>query len=116
MTVPLWVVTHAAEFWELAGGAGLFPRALEEPCQDVFGLPVVALPALSVGRVRKWLSHRGIDPVRDGPDRLLRACLIARIDGGVIFLDADDGESERRFSLAHELAHFLRHYREPRRR
>src|SRR5262249_27787802 len=43
----------------------------------------------------------------DGP---LRACLIVRSGGGLILLDAGDDTDEQRISLAHELAHFLRHY------
>jgi hypothetical protein len=35
---------------------------------------------------------------------------VARGGGGFIFLDAADPPAERRFSLAHEVAHFLRDY------
>jgi len=33
-----------------------------------------------------------------------------------VFLDGSDGDDERRFSLAHEVAHFLLHYLQPRER
>src|SRR5205814_1009729 len=46
----------------------------------------------------------------------LRACLVAHGGHGFAFIDASDCEDERRFSLAHELAHFLHDYLEPRRR
>jgi hypothetical protein len=42
--------------------------------------------------------------------------LLAYKDSGVIFLDAEMEEDERRFTLAHELAHFLLDSRAPRMR
>jgi len=49
-------------------------------------------------------------------DRALRACLVAHRGAGALFLDGADPTEEQRFSLAHELAHFLRDYLEPRHR
>jgi hypothetical protein len=46
----------------------------------------------------------------DEPDRPLRACLVTRAGCGFVFVDADDPPAERRFSVAHEVAHFLRDY------
>jgi hypothetical protein len=50
-----------------------------------------------------------------GPDRPLRAALYCWAGVGTVFLDRDDPPAERRFSFAHELAHFLRDYADPRR-
>ena len=49
-------------------------------------------------------------------DRSLRACLVSYGGRGLIFLDATDSENELRFSLAHEVSHFLLDYLLPRRR
>ena len=45
-----------------------------------------------------------------GQDRLLRACLVARRGHGIALINGADTDSEQRFSIAHELAHFLRDY------
>jgi Zn-dependent peptidase ImmA (M78 family) len=39
---------------------------------------------------------------------------MARAGHGFISLDGSDADDERRFSLAHELAHFLLDYQDPR--
>jgi Zn-dependent peptidase ImmA (M78 family) len=62
-----------------------------------------------------WLRGNGIVCPCDERDRPLRACLVACHGYGLIFLDGTDANDEQRFSLAHELAHFLRHYWQPRR-
>ena len=114
MTVPFWVVELAACFWERAGEDEAFPRELRRPIARALPVAVVSLPGLRVSSIDAWLERRGVAcDIRVG-DRLLRACLVARHGHGVIFLDGGDSAEEQRFSLAHETAHFLRHYEEPR--
>ncbi|MFZ0927275.1 MAG: ImmA/IrrE family metallo-endopeptidase [Syntrophobacteraceae bacterium] len=61
-----------------------------------------------------WLLRNKIPFVHTQAYRKLRACLIAKAGNGILFLDGGDPEKERCFSLAHELAHFLCDYLEPR--
>jgi hypothetical protein len=79
-------------------------------------LDVISLPGLRVSGVLAWLRQRQIVLALAGPDRALRGCLVASKGYGVVFLDELEGDEEQRFSLAHELAHFLRDYLRPRRR
>ena len=116
MNTPLWVKELANDFWRRAGGAESFPRDLRRAVPRAALLSVKTLADLSVQRVAAWLRHQGIACLAGQRERALCACLFARDDCGFIFLDAGDDEAEQRFSLAHELAHFLRHYHEPRRR
>jgi hypothetical protein len=116
MKVPWWVTELAATFWAEAGDLEPFPRSLRLPVVSAFSLAIIPRASLSTGVVRDWLRARHIAFPLEPGERPLRACLIVRAGGGVIFLDADDDAAEQRFSLAHELAHFLRHYWQPRRR
>jgi hypothetical protein len=117
MKIPLWVSTAAAAFWEAAGGPEPFPRTLRGPiARSAFDLTLQVLPGLSLRGAERYLAGRGVAWTCGGPDRPLRACLAACAGAGFILLDARDPAEEQVFSLAHELAHFLRHYWLPRQR
>lgn len=116
MSTPLWVSETAAAFWGAAGGPEPFPRSLHCPIAWALPLSIVSLPRLRVADIFDWLSSQTIACRIATSDRPMRACLVARRGAGLIILDGSDPEDEQRFSLAHELAHFLRHYFEPRHR
>ncbi|MCP2213973.1 ImmA/IrrE family metallo-endopeptidase [Bradyrhizobium diazoefficiens] len=105
-------------FWDLAGGRGRYGSPVDLERAVAVGLPlgVVKLPRLSSAKVAEVLARIGTSGWTTAIDRPLRACLVADVGVGLVFLDGTDSEEERRFSLAHEVAHFLLHYLEPRRR
>jgi IrrE N-terminal-like domain len=115
MTTPLWAIELAEAFWVDAGGPESFPRRLRSSIlSSRLELTIKEMPGLSVGKVERYLAALGTGWTCGQRDRPLRACLAARAGAGFIFLAAEDGPEERTFSLAHELAHFLRHYWQPR--
>ncbi|MCU0705570.1 MAG: ImmA/IrrE family metallo-endopeptidase [Fimbriiglobus sp.] len=112
---PVWVSELAERFWADAGDAPPFPRDLESPA--AFAVPVTVIPVarLRVGHVFDHLRRAGLPADFNVADRPLRATLYCWTGFGRIFLDPTDPPPERRFSIAHELAHFLRDYDAPRR-
>jgi len=116
----------AERFWADAGGPPPYPRDLQAAIAYACPLGVVEIGGLSVAAVETWLAERcprlrGAGSVQHGcrlgvAERSLRACLVARAGEGLVFVDAADPPAERRFSLAHEIAHFLADYRRPRER
>lgn len=108
----------AASFWALAGGRARYGRPvdLERAVAAALPLGVVKLPRLSSAKVAETIGRIGAVPWSVSIDRPLRACLVADVGVGLVFIDGTDPENEQRFSLAHEVAHFLLHYLEPRRR
>jgi hypothetical protein len=101
------------EFWELAGAPGPFPRDLSMPASLALPVAVAYLPRLSLDNLTRWLRDRNIVYDPSGPDRRLRGCLVAYGGHGFVLIDSADPADEQRFTLAHELAHFLIDYREP---
>jgi hypothetical protein len=114
--IEWWLEETAAAFWRAAGSPPPFPRDLQTPVMWALPLLVQPLPGLRVDGVRAWLEQAAILVDVPGPDRPLHACLVACGGRGAVLLDADDPRDERRFSLAHEVAHFLVDYLAPRRR
>jgi hypothetical protein len=113
LKVALWAAELAKTFWSQVGGDEPFPRHL---CGPIRAMPLTVEPIteLTVRRVCQWLRANGIFQSSPTHDRPLRGCLTADCGHGIVFLDAADPEDEQRFSLAHELAHFLRDYWRPR--
>lgn len=104
----------AAQFWAAADGPRPFPRDLEEPIAWALPLVVAKLPRLWVRDAEHWLARRAIPHRLSCPDRPLHGCLVAHAGRGCVLLDGTDPPAERRFTLAHETAHFLLDYHHPR--
>jgi hypothetical protein len=114
MSVPLWVAELVHTFWKDVGATETFPRNLRQSIARALPVTIVMLPRLRVDGVRAWLRENRIFCPCQEADRPLRACLAAVGGYGLIFLDGTDKDDEQRFSLAHEMGHFLRHYWRPR--
>ena len=101
-------------FWEWSGEVEPFPRSLERPIALALPVAVIKLPHLALGGIENWLRSRQIDYSFDCDSRFVRGCLIAYKGKGLIFCDGSDPEDEIRFTLAHEIGHFLSDYWLPR--
>jgi hypothetical protein len=101
-------------FWDLCGEIEPFPRSLERYLALALPLTVIKLPRLKITDIQDWLSQRGASVALGCSDRQLRGCLVARSGEGLIFVDGTDSPAELRFTIAHELAHFLIDYLLPR--
>jgi hypothetical protein len=110
VSVPLWASELAQAFWAKARETEPFPRNLRRPIAQALPLAVVLLAELSVRGALQWLQNSGIVCAISGEDRPLRGCLFARHGHGIVLVDGSDGDAQLRFSIAHELAHFLRDY------
>jgi hypothetical protein len=108
------ILMSAEKFWRLSGRTEPFPRSLEVPTAWALPLAVIRLPELHLERANRWLRAQDILLDFRAANRAVKACLIAKSGCGVVFLDGRDAADDQRFSLAHEVAHFLIDYVEPR--
>jgi len=117
----MWLEARLArlveEFWEaLPYGPEPFPRDLTGAASLALPVVIRELPRLALRDAHEWLQARGIADHIEGRDRRLRGCLLAYSGHGFVLIDGSDPDDEKRFTRAHELAHFMLDYQEPRRR
>lgn len=106
----------AQGFWSVSGQSGPFPRDLEAAVAWALPVAILRVPKLWIRDVETHLQQRRLPiPVR-AENRPLHGCVCAYGGRGLIFLDGADGINEIRFTLAHEVAHFVLDYLNPRRR
>jgi hypothetical protein len=103
-------------FWQAAGQDEPFPRALEQSLAFALPVALVKLPRLTSRSAEQWARARGRDLNLATTNRPLHGCLTAASGFGIIFVDGTDPADEQRFTIAHEIGHFLADYLRPRRR
>ena len=116
MSDAVLIENTAQEFWALTGGAPTYPCDIQTAITLTLPLEVYAVPGLRVSDVLAWTRRVHLAHYMRGRNRRLHGCLMAYRGKGTIFMDAQDLDNEQRFTLAHELAHFLLDYQAPRRR
>ncbi|HKV40045.1 MAG TPA: hypothetical protein VJX67_12595 [Blastocatellia bacterium] len=114
----MWLDGSAQEavdrFWEKCGEIESFPRNLERPIALALPVALVKLPKLTLNDVERWLRKRGAPMTFGCESRPIRGCVVGYSGLGMIFVDGSDPDDERRFTLAHEAAHFMIDYWLPR--
>lgn len=103
-------------FWSRAGNPEPFPRSMERSVLLALPIAIIKLPRLTVQKIETWVFERGAEITLGCADRALRGCLIVRNGSGFIFVDGTDSDDEQRFTISHEVGHFLVDYWLPRQR
>jgi Zn-dependent peptidase ImmA (M78 family) len=89
--------------------------ALTIMMSETYPLAVHEIEALDIDKIAAAIRRRGGTFTATTLDRYtaLAGFLYAHRGGGMIFIERGDSEERRKFSLAHELGHFLNEYYEP---
>lgn len=110
----MWLdnVSHEVveRFWRQCGEIESFPRSLERSISLALPLTLVKLPHLRLRGIESWLEYRGASFRFNCRSRAVRGCIVAYGGQGLIFVDGADPDDERRFTVAHEVGHFLIDY------
>ena len=101
-------------FWSRGGEPESFPRTLEQAIQFAFPITIIKLPRLQLSQIETWFARRNTKYQFGCASRAVRGCLIAYGGKGFIFIDSTDPPDEQRFTLSHEISHFLVEYWIPR--
>ena len=116
MDSTVLVENTAQEFWALVGARSSYPCDIKAAIILTLPLELYPVAGMRVKDVLDWAERIRLNCNIRGRDRRLHGCRIADKGKGTIFFDTQDLEAEQRFTLAHELAHFLLDYQAPRQR
>lgn len=105
----------AEGFWKPLLPFRTFPVDIERAIAfSNLPLHIDLIPGLEIDHVNQWIRVNQFPARIDKDNCALHGFLLARGGHGIIFVNGTDKREERRFSIAHELAHFLLDYQLPR--
>ncbi len=113
---PVWVDELAARFWSEVGPPPPFPRDLRAVLCWLRPVHLVEVPDLTLARAADHFRRHNVPCSEPVGDRPLAGCFGGHGGIGVILYDPALTPAELHFTLAHEVAHFLRDYDAPRRK
>src|SRR5690242_12592788 len=106
---------RAAEFWRRAGGPPReLPREIERAIALALPVAIVRLPVVTVSLVTNWLNLRCRRMFVSSSCEELSGCVVAHHGRALVFVCGADPDDEVRITIAHETAHVIVHYLEPR--
>jgi len=111
-----WIERLAESFWGSVGGPPIRPRDLAPLITRTTDVVLVQIRDLCLSAARSWFDRRGVTVPVAGNDRPVKGLVVAFGGRGVIFVEMELPTDERRVILAHEFAHYLVEYLQPRNR
>ena len=96
-------------FWKLAGGRSQYPADIGYAASCALAVAVHAAPGLTIRAAVACLPRFGVSLPNQLPsaDRPLCGYIAVGQAGAIILVDGDDSEDERRFTVAHEMSHYI---------
>lgn len=116
MAVEGWLQHGTEALWQTVDGPPPFPRNLSRLMRDGVAVRPVGIPNLTLEMVAQQLQRFQLPATPVDRDRPLRGCLVVSQNRRFVFFDTRDPDEERRFTLAHEIAHLWLEVLEPRER
>jgi Zn-dependent peptidase ImmA (M78 family) len=104
----------AREFWSKANPVHRQTLDISSAVDEVLPVRVIYIQRLSFAEIKYWLENRGVKTEFEANNRPLHGVIMIQEGFGFIFVDANDGSIQQRFTIAHEVSHFLLDYQIPR--
>ena len=106
----------AGWFWRRVGGGKDFPADIGYAAMSALEVYVEEIEGLTTLTASSYAGCVGIRNACGFSERGLRGCLVVRRRGALILVERSDDEAEKRFTIAHEVAHYILEVRRHRER
>lgn len=97
----------ARRFWRLAEGPAGFPVDISYAVMCALEVYVEEVANLTTGEAVARSGGRGVGAHEKIAERAIHGCLLVGRCGAAILVEQNDAEDEKRFTVAHEAAHFI---------
>ncbi len=107
----------AEKFWRSVGQQHpVFPQDIESAVAWALPVAILRMPNLWVNDVEECFRQRQLPVPVGTANRALHGCICAYGGKGLIIVNGTNNAAEIRLTIAHEVAHFLLDYLQPRER
>lgn len=104
------IINIAKDFKLKAGIKNSIPYDISGAVSLVMPIDIISLSELSLSKIQQWLNDREILFTTEVDNRLLHGFIIIFKGNGFLFVNGTDSEEDRRFTIAHEVSHFILDY------
>lgn len=108
------IETAAKHFWGELGEPEKYPCDIQRAISLTKNVIVVSIPGLSMAQIQNWFHQRAFNFSLPEFDKPLHGFLLTNRETGFVFINGADDEKDRRYTLAHEIGHFILDYEQPR--
>ena len=97
----------AGWFWRRAGGRKGFPADIGYAAMSALEVYVEEVEGLTTLTAASYAGGAGVRNAVGVSERGLRGCVVVGRQGAAILVERSDSEAEKRFTIAHEVAHYI---------
>lgn len=94
-------------FWKRAGGRSVPPVDIGYAAACALEVAVWPITGLTTRTAVENLRRVGVRCSDTGDERELHGCIAIGPSGGLILVETRDGDAQKRFTIAHEVSHYM---------
>lgn len=106
----------AREFWATSYAEFRYNYDIIKVVESSPNVHLIRIPQLNPTKITSWLTSRKIDIPVENNDRSLDGALLIQNGTVIMFIDTAENDIRQRYTLAHQVSHFLLAYQMPKER
>ena len=106
----------AREFWATTHAEFRYNYDIVKVVESSLNVQLIRMPQLSPKNITSWLSDHDMNIPLENNERNLHGALIIQNGAVLMFIDTTENDTRQRYTLAHQVSHFLLDYQMPKER